>query len=216
MAEVKVTDPVADQLKERYPSNSITAIRPQPQAQPSREKVEGVVKGRTVLQKETLGKKFKRLLFPGDMQDMRKYAVEQILLPSLKNGALALVELALFGSVSRRSTTGLGAQRTNYSYISSSNVQKQSGPVMTQRDRATHNFQNVIFETYEDAEEVISTLIDLVDRYGSARVSDFYDAAKIDCDYASENWGWKTFRRLETKAVHGGYIIDVDPPVLLR
>lgn len=159
------------------------------------------------------------MLIPGDLRDIRKYAVESIIVPSLKNGALALVELALFGTVNRRIVGGSPGtqQKTNYTYISSGGQAAPVSPSITQRDRATHNFRNVTFAKYEDAEEVISTLLDLVSRYGSARVYDFYSAAGIpDDDWASVNWGWTKFQRLETRAVPGGYVIDISQPTLLK
>lgn len=199
-------------LEESLPSNSIMN-RTQPQ--PKREKVNPVVKGTATLQKESFGAKVRKMFFPGDIRDIRKYAVESILIPAIKDGALALMQLALYGTVTRRSNGGMvGQQRTNYTYISSNNQQASS--VITPKERTTHNFQNITFATYDDAEQVISTLLDLVSRYGSARVTDFYDAANIDCDWASVNWGWTSFQKLEPRAVPGGYIIDVSPPVLLK
>lgn len=213
MAEVKVNDPIAEQARQRLPSNSITANRP---VEPKPiEKVKPVVKGKAVVQKDTFGKKVWKTFVPTDLKDIRAHAVNQIIVPGLKAAALSLVELALYGSVgNRRSTSGV-AQRTNYSYISSGNHQTNT-PAITQKDRATHNFQNIIFATYQDAEDVISTMLDLADRYNRLTVAQFYDLAGLESDWASENWGWTSFQRLETKAVRGGYIIDVSPPVLLN
>ena len=161
MAEVKMNDPVAGQLRQQLPSNSIMPNRSAPTLQ-QREKVQPVVKNEAKLQKETLGDKMKRMFLPGDIKDIRKYAVEQILVPSIKNGALALVELALFGTVSGRVRRS-NETRTNYSYISTGGQAASSKLSITQQDRSSHNFQNITFKTYEDAEDVISTLLDLVD-----------------------------------------------------
>ena len=215
MAEIKsFKDPVAEQLRSQYPSNSKA---PQP-LQPQNERVQPVVKGKALLQKDSLGVKIRKMFFPGDIKDIKGYALNNIVIPSLKNGALAIFELALFGQV-RRGSGGYSQGRTNYTYVSS-NPQRQTvaqaQASMSQSARATHNFQNIIFETYQDAEDVISTMIDLVDRYGRATVAQFYDAANLEADWAAENWGWTSFQRLETRAVRGGYIIDVSQPILLR
>lgn len=213
MAEVKLNDPVAEQARQRLPSNSITANRPMEPK--SVEKVKPVVKGKAIVQKDTFGKKLWKTFVPTDLKDIRTHAVNQIIVPGLKAAALSLIELALYGSVGNRRSVSGGAQRTNYSYISSGGQQPNS-PTITQRDRATHNFQNIIFATYQDAEDVITTMMDLVDRYNRLTVAQFYDLAGLESDWASENWGWTSFQRLETKAIRGGYIIDVSQPVLLK
>ncbi len=214
MAEVKMNDPVADQLRAQYPSNSLSQkVKPQ---EPQREKVKPVVKGGAVLQKKNLGEKVKDMFSLGDIKDIREYAVKQVIIPGIKTGVLALVEMALFGQVSRRSGF-YGGQKTNYSYISSSPQRVDIGrPTISQKDRASHNFQNIIFATYQDAEDVVSTLIDLVDRYGSATVADFYDAAQIEADWAAQDWGWTSFQKLEPRRIREGYIIDMQPPVYLK
>lgn len=212
MSEVKFNNTAADQLRSQFPSNSIIS-NGQPNHHQQREKVTSVVKGKATIKKDTLGEKIRKMFFPGDIKDLKQYALNQILIPNIKNGVLALVELTLFGTVNRRSVS---SSRTNYSYISTNANNVASPPTITQKDRINHNFQNVIFNSYEDAEDVISTLLDLVDRYGSARVTDFYDAAGIDSDWASVKWGWTSFQRLETRAVPGGYVIDISQPVLLK
>lgn len=216
MAEVKqMNDPVADQLRSQYPSNSRMV---QPSQQQKMEKVQGVTKGRAIFQQDSLGMKIKKMFFPGDIRDIKGYALNNIIIPSLKNGVLALVELTLFGQV-RRSNGGYSPSRTNYTYVSS-NPQRQTvaqtQASVNQSDRANHNFQNIIFESYQDAEDVIETMVDLLNKYGRVTVAQFYDLARLECDWASENWGWTSFQRLETRAVRGGYIIDVNQPILLR
>ena len=211
MAEVKLSnDPVANQLRQQYPSNSITA---QPQ-EPKREKVEPVVKSKTIIQKESLGARLKKAILPGDIKDIKHYALHNVIIPGLKSGCLALIEMAFYGQV--RGNRGVNVnQRTNYSYSSTSSSQYSRQPV-SQRDRASHNFSNIIFETYSDAEDVISTLLDILDRAGAVTVADFYEASGQTPDWADVDWGWTRFQRLEPRAIRGGYIIDVTPPILLR
>lgn len=223
MAEVKISDPVADKLRSQYPSNSriskpIVVGQEKDAEQNPRERIKPVVTGKTTLQKETLGEKFKKAILPGDIQDIKNYIWSQVIIPGIKTTILGGIEMAFFGQVSRRSFGGTppSSQRTNYSYISSNNSYIRSPNVISQRDRATHNFRNIIFESAQDTEDVISTLLDLIDRTGFATVADYYDAAGIQAEWADENWGWKNFRRLESRRVRDGYIIDMEPPVQLR
>lgn len=217
MAEVKINP------EQQYPSNSIVS---KPSASPKepekREKVDSVVRGKVSLKKESFSEKLKKTFLPGDIQDIKSYAWNQIIVPGLKTSAIAIMELALFGQVSSRSRNGYfnanqSNQRTNYTYISSGS---QRGvpiqPTISNRDRSMHNFRGVVFENLEDVEDVISTLLDIVERTGYATVADYYDACGIQAEWADETWGWKGFQRLESRRTRDGYVIDMTPPIQLR
>lgn len=206
MAEVKlVNDP-----KEQYPSNSRT--NPQPIKQ-QRDTVDPVVKGRTAIQKPSLGERIKKTFLPGDIRDIREYAIRQVIIPGIQNGIIAMFEMAFFGQARRRGSGFYNNNQTNYSYVSSQSYQQQT---MSHRDRATHNFNNIKFESYQDAEDVISTLLDILDRAGAVTVADFYEACRQPATWADADWGWRSFNKLESRAIRGGYIIDMTPPVFLR
>lgn len=212
-----MTDPTADVLRQRYPSNSITErSAPVKVDSEPRQKVKPIVSGKASLQKESFGEKFKKTILPGDIQDIKSYIWKQLIIPGIQASILSTIEMAFYGQTSRRPFGGPGVntQRTNYNYISSNNPSRAT--VISQRDRATHNFRNIIFESAQDAEDVISTLLDLVERTGIATVADYYDLAGIQAEWADENWGWKSFQRLESRRIHDGYIIDMQPPVQLR
>lgn len=223
MAEVKINDPISDELRSKYPSNSRIAkpivVQPNESTESEpRERVKPVVTGKTTLQKESFGEKFKKAILPGDIRDIKSYIWNQLIIPGSKAAILGTVEMALYGQVNRKLFGGQhpSNQRTNYSYISANSSYIRAPNVISQRDRATHNFRNIIFESAQDVEDVISTLIDLVERTGFATVADYYDAAGIQAEWADENWGWKSFRRLESRRVRDGYIIDMEPPVQVR
>lgn len=211
MSEVKM-----ENLKTKYPSNSLSGP---PKKEVTKEKVMPVVKEKTVLQKETLGQKIKRMFIPSDVKDVKTFMVEQILIPGVKDGILSIIELMFYGRTSRRIGSSIGqTSKTNYSYISSSGnaIGRSQGPSISQRDRAIHNFRDVIFGSYQDAEDVISTLLDLLDRYGQATVADFYDASGIEADWAAEDWGWRSFNKLESRRIQEGYVIDMPQPIYLK
>lgn len=222
MAEVKMNDPVADELRAQYPSNSRIAkpiVIGQEEKEDNlkpKERVKPVITGKATLQKESFGEKFRKAILPGDIQDIKSYIWKQLIIPGIQVSILSTLEMMFYGRTNRRIFGGHGSntQQTNYSYISSNDSSRAT--IISQRDRATHNFRNIVFDSAQDAEDVISTLLDVVDRTGYATVADYYDCAGIQAEWADENWGWKKFRRLESRRVRDGYIIDMEPPVQLR
>lgn len=212
MAEVKTED-----LREKYPSNSINKPKPKPESVALTSKV--------TMEKDRPGSKIRKLFVPGDVKDVKSYLVNNVIVPGFKNAVLGMIEIAFFGRTSgwRGGPTASGG--TNYSYISTNGSVISRGvsvlPTISNKDRLTNNFSNLRFtgpNAYQEVEDVIGTLIDYVDRYGQATVADFYALCGVSDDQITDmdqRWGWKRFRKLESRAVRDGYVIDVDPPIQL-
>lgn len=201
-------------VAEEYPNNSISSR----QKAEEHAKVEPVVKGSVTKQKPSLGSRFKKTFMPGDIREAKKYVLEQVLIPGLKNGALAAVEMIFFGQVtnrfSQRNTNRNNA--TNYSYISSNGVRVESRPQQISRtQRESFSFQNISFESFDDASDVVESLMDILEREGVVCVGDFYSLCGIQTEPTDYDWGWKTFKRLEPRRLREGYTIDMTPPVYL-
>lgn len=212
MAEVKMNDPIADQLRHQYPSNSLTSkLRPQ---EHEREKLNPVVSGAT-LQKDGFLKKIKKTFLPKDISDAKSYILKEVIVPGIQGGIIAMFEVLFYGQASRRPPVGgySSNQRTNYNYVSTQ-MSRPLGP--TQAERNSHNFQWALFQSYEDAENVVSSMLDILDRCGWVTVADYYELCGINAEYPDENWGWTKFRKLDPRKVREGYVVDMEPPVLLN
>lgn len=210
MAEVKIDK---NSLKEKYPSNDIVKEKqlvPESKARTSR----------VTMEKDRLGVKIRKIFVPGDIKDVSSYLLNNILVPGVKNAVLGMIEIAFFGRTTGWRGMNDRSNPTNYSYISN-NQKTQYSPSVSSRDRMTNNFSNIRFtgpNAYQEVEDVISTLLEYVDRYGQATVADFYGLCGIGADQIDQmdrRWGWKGFRKLEPRAVRDGYIIDVQEPIQL-
>jgi hypothetical protein len=88
---------------------------------------------------------------------------------------------------------------------------------MSQRDRATHNFENIVLDTIRDAEEVLESLRNIADEYdGIATVSDLYDLVNMSPEWTDEKWGWDNLSRAQVRRVPGGYMVDLPKPIYLK
>lgn len=206
----------SEDLRAKYPSNSKTQSKDIPKM-PAK-----TLTSKVTMEKDRLSTKMRKLFVPGDVSDVRSYLINNIVVPGFKNAVLGMIEIAFFGRTVgwRGGLSHSGSSNTNYNYIST-NGQKAYSPMVSNRDRMTNNFSNLRFtgpNAYQEVEDVISTLLDYVDRYGQATVADFYGLCGVGADQITsmdEQWGWKGFRKLEARAVRDGYIIDVQPPVQL-
>jgi hypothetical protein len=90
--------------------------------------------------------------------------------------------------------------------------QQQRPRQMTQRGRSFHQFDEIVLETRQEAEDVLDSLFELVDRFGSASVSDLYELVGVKATHTDEKWGWEDLRGTTPSRVRGGYLLDLPDP----
>ncbi len=67
-----------------------------------------------------------------------------------------------------------------------------------------------IFASRMDAEEVLTTLEDMIDQYGSACVSDLYDACgQTTSNYQLNKFGWTSLATASVVRVRDGYMLKL-------
>ena len=73
-------------------------------------------------------------------------------------------------------------------------------------------YDDVVIESRAEAEEVLSNLIELIEQYDVAKLSDFYDMVGIDSDFSDEKYGWTNLSRATVSRVRDGYTIILPKP----
>lgn len=204
-------------LRASYPSNSNKNKKPEAKDDKPVKKVEKVIEGVAIKQKPSLSKRI-RLAFTGDdAKSVGEYLIFEVALPALKTTISDMasqgVERMLFGNDAR--SRGAGNRRpgrVDYNVISQNRGTNREEPrvnVLSQKDRSTHSFDNIILATRPDAETVLQSLIDLIEQYDMATVSDFYDLVDITGSFADDKWGWFDLRGADITRVRDGWILDL-------
>lgn len=198
--------------REDYPSNSHTSKE---QAKEVREKkVEKVVKGKVVKRKRSLGRRMSETFLEEDGRSVAQYILYDVLIPAAKDTLSDLVksgiEMLLYGEGGSRGRDtyrdrGRSYSRSHVSYNRMyGNNDRRLDPPRERRNRARHEFDDIILETREEAKRVLDELKDLVDQYGWASVEDFYDTIGMDANYTDCRWGWTDLRSAYIERVRGG------------
>ena len=201
-----------------FPSNSDKPKARRESQEPKREKQVAVVKGRVTKQKKSLGAKFSETFFGDDTKSVGDYLVHDVLIPATKATVSDMVsggiEMLLFGERRGHNTRRDGGK----SYVSYSSYygdghrnndrdNRDRGSNYSRTSRARHDFDDIIFESRGEAEEVLSHLVDLTNDYGVASVADFYDLSGIESQFTDNKYGWTTLRDACTDRVRNGYVI---------
>ncbi len=199
-----------------FPSNS---HKRKEETKKPEKKVEKVTTGKVVKQKKTLGKKFTETFLGDNIESVSSYIIYDVLIPAAKNMITDTVsngiEMLLFGQT-RGSRTRRDRGR---SYVSYSNYYKDRyrdrARYISQRNRARHNFDDIILESRGEAEEVLSHLVDLTEDYGMASVADLYDLVGVTSNFTDNKYGWDNLSSGRVVPVRGGYLLELPRPIVL-
>lgn len=223
------------QLPERdqFPNNSRTARedrterrRPDRASQDARPKVEKVTKGTVIQKKPPLGRRLAQAFGAREGQGIFDYILCDIIIPATKNMIIDSISDGVamaFGEAPRRrrrSRSDRGGSRFDYDRVSYRDDDRR-GDRYSDRRRTTESssvrdYENLSFASKDDADEVISALVDIIDRCEYATVLDLYEAAGVQApDYAVGNYGWYKLGSAYPRRIRDGYVLDLPKPVLL-
>ena len=152
-----------------------------------------------------------------DKQALEDKAVE-VITDRLKDGALELFETMLFGSSKNRNSRKNSYDRASYATYYYNGYDNSPRRDMEDR-RQAFDMSDVILDSYGEANEVLQNLVELIAKYGVARVGDFYDLVGISSrkgGYTCNNYGWFDVEgTVVRRARGGGYFLDLPRPVAL-
>lgn len=175
------------------------------------KKVEKVVTGIAKVKKKTGVQKFAGALVSDDMDKVKSYILEDVIVPALKDTILDIVKAVL--GVSGRSEKGHSTTKIQYGSFFDKGNNRRDRDRRDIRFRDDCGYDNIIFSSRGDAEAVLSTMDDIIEQYDMVSVSDLYEAADVDTD----NWtlskiGWTSIRSAEIIHVRDGWMIKFPKP----
>jgi hypothetical protein len=183
--------------------------------------VEKVIVSEVIQRPKPMGRKFKDIFFGGDARSTARYVTGDVLLPALRN---LIVDMTIEGV--KRIVYGESSVRRNRTIDFRSRVQYNNPINPVYRDpreraylpdqppypfRATtkRELNEYILRTKEEAERVVELLIELVDQYGVATVSDLMDMLDLTSSPIDNKWGWTHLGKIEIRQIREGYLIEL-------
>lgn len=207
-------------VKMDYPSN--TRAKKETTEKEER-RVEKVISGHVVKRKKSLGKKFFETFIGEDIDTVSSYIIHDVLVPAAKSTISDMVqsgiEMLLFGE-KKGSRTRRDGGRSYVSYNSYSSSYRRDDRRDDRRDvssrnRARHNFDEIVLDSRGEAEEVLSCLVDLVIDYGEATVADLYDLVGVTGNFTDNKYGWRDLSSASVSRVRDGYLLNLPKVKLL-
>lgn len=170
----------------------------------AQKKVEKVVTGNVRTKKKSDIQKFASIFVPEDVNSVRDYILMDVIVPLIKKAISDTVEVILYPGGKKG---GSDTSKISYrEYYDRDRRRDYSAP----RVRSGYDFDDIIFDTRGEAEQVLSSMDDLIDVYGTVSVADLYDLAGITGrNYTDNKYGWTDIRTARVVRVREGYTLEL-------
>lgn len=189
---------------DEYKSNSHKSRQNQNDDIPEK-KVEKVVSGSVKSKKKNGLQKITNVFVPEDVDDVKSYIFEDIVVPAVKDIILDAVRafLGVNGTSRGRSST---SSKISYRKYYDDRDRRDSAPTRT---RTEYDYDDIILETRGEAEDVLERMEELIDMYQLVSVADFYDLVGVSGNYTDNKYGWTNVRNASVVRVRDGYMIKL-------
>ena len=200
-----------------YQSNSHRTKELAAQEKPAERRTEKVVTGGTKLRKKSALTKTVNAFLPGDVDDVKRYVLMDELIPTIKRTISDVVrnavDMLLGVNTTPRSSSPAGTRVSYRSYYDARDGRRESTAL---RPRSTpYSYDDVVFDRYEDAAEVLLRMRELVGRFDAVSVADLFDMTGHAGNYTDNKYGWTDLSDARVERVSDGYIIRLPRPIVL-
>jgi hypothetical protein len=186
---------------------------------PSEKNISPVVTGGAVRRKKSLRKQFSETFVAGDARTAIRYVLFDVLLPAAKDMVVEAgsqgIEKLIFGDSRRRGSVPPQSGpygNVAYNRYSAASRMPSAQRAISREARARHNFDEIVLEQRNEAEEVIDRLFDLVSRYESATIADLYELVGLASAHTDNKWGWTDLSGAGVSRSRHGYLLDLPEP----
>ena len=196
-----------------YQSNSHRTKELAAQEKPAERRTEKVVTGGTKLRKKSTFTKMANAFLPGDVDDVKRYVLRDVLIPTIRRTISDVVDMLLGVNTTPRSSSPAGTRVSYRSYYDARNDRRESTAL---RPRSTpYIYDDVVFDRYDDAAEVLRRMRELVSRFDAVSVADLFDMTGHAGNYTDNKYGWTDLSDARIERVSDGYIIRLPRPIVL-
>lgn len=180
-------------------------------------KKQKIVKGRVRKQKKTFMKQIVETFIGEEVDSVGDYILHDVVIPAIKNtlsdAIQGGIEMLLFGDRDSSRRRRNGGNKPNISYSDYSKPNRRHQRAGGHRGRS---MSDIVLDTRNDAQEVLNSLVDIIDEYGQATVSDLNDLLGVSGKYTDNDYGWENLNAARISSVRGGYLLDMPKPIYLN
>lgn len=174
------------------------------------KKIEKVVKGKVTTKKNPT-RRLKETFISDEIHNVKDYIFLDVLIPATKKAIADIVtngiDMILYGETghTKKKSNSSGVSYRSY-YDKRDDRDRYSS---SSRARVGYSFDDIVFESRSEAEEVLNHMDDLIEHYTVVSVADMYDLVGLPCQYTDNKYGWTNIRNASVIRSRDGYVIDM-------
>ena len=178
-----------------------------------KKEIKPVVKGKVVKKKNNV-RKLTDVFVSEDVQNVKSYILMDVLVPAIKKAISDIVtngiDMMLYGE------SGRTKKRSSADYVSYNRYYDRRDRDERYVTKSRYSYDDIIFESRAEAEEVLDRMSEIIDTYGAVSVADLYDLVDVSGTYTDNNYGWDNLRNAEAVRVRDGYILKLPKITALK
>lgn len=182
--------------------------------------VKKVVKGKTSVKKQSEMSKIAGSIISEECKSIKDYAIYDVMIPVIKDTISQLVkgavDMIFYGEVKagKGGRGGSGYSKVSYSDYYDKGSRRSDARRLPERV----SYDNVSFESRDDALEVLDRMDEIVEQYGVVRVADLFEMAGMSGNGPTDhNYGWYSTKNASVERDRGGdFYIKIGRPSALR
>lgn len=178
-------------------------------------RVDKVVKGSVKKNQTTALQKFTKAFVPEDAKSIKEYVADEA--PGLIQSFLRRLfqnvldtYLPENGRSYRNSSSGyFPGSNSAFRYDAIRGGNTSNYGIRSRNVNTVYEYENICFDEYGDAQDVLDGLYDCLGRYEKVRVFDLYDLAGVATNSTDRNYGWTDLRGTRIISTRDGWMIDL-------
>lgn len=168
-----------------------------------KESLSKVVKTKARRRKGGGLKKIANIILAEDIEDAKIQLVSDVIIPAIRQALHDIFDrgsnLMFLGFENRNGKS----KASKVSYRDYYESDRKPAERYVSRSK-TLEYNDVIFDSKSEAEEVLFGMDELIEVYGSASVADYYEFVGITGDYSAHDYGWTDIRNAHIDRVRDG------------
>ena len=195
---------------DEYPSNSNKSKQ--------EKKVEKIVTSNVKKKKRN---SFGDFFLSDDANNVKDFIIVDVIVPASKKIITDIVrnlsdiivngmDALLYGDgwVDRSSRRNGPSERVSYrNYYDRNN--SRGARVETRPMSQRYSYDDLLFDSKGEAEDVLGHMYDLIDQYGTASIADLYDLVGVTGNYTDNKYGWMDLKGSRVTRTRDGYLLKL-------
>lgn len=179
-----------------------------------KKKIEKAISGTVKTKKKSEFRKFLDVFVPEDVESVKDYIIMDVVVPSIKKAISDTVDTVLFGETRSAPSKSGAASKVSYRSFYDKKNDDRHERYSGSRMRSGYDYEDIIFDSRGEAEQVLMLMDEIVSEYSMVRVADLYDLVGISSSFTDNNYGWTNIKNASVNRTRdGGYILKM-PKVL--